>query len=31
MQEMTDTPLVHLPDEVLRPSREKLAEIMATV
>lgn len=31
MQEMTDTPLVHLPDDVLRPSREKLAEIMATV
>lgn len=31
LQEMPDTPLVHLPDEVLRPSREKLAEIMATV
>jgi 2-oxoglutarate ferredoxin oxidoreductase subunit beta len=31
LQELPDTPLVHLSDDVLRPSREKLAEIMATV
>jgi hypothetical protein len=31
MQEMTDTPLVLLPDEALRPSRETLAKIMETI
>ena len=30
-QGMTDTPLALLPDEVLRPSREMLEEIMATI
>ena len=30
-QEMTDTPLALLPDEALRPSRETLEEIMATI
>jgi 2-oxoglutarate ferredoxin oxidoreductase subunit beta len=31
MQEMTDTPLAQLPDEVLRPSRETLEAIMTTI
>jgi 2-oxoglutarate ferredoxin oxidoreductase subunit beta len=31
LQKMTDTPLVHLPDEALRPSREALQKIMETV
>ncbi len=31
MQQMTDTPVCRLPDEKLRPSREKLAEIMKTI
>src|SRR5262249_13401562 len=31
MQEMTDTPLAHLPDELLRPSRETLNKIMETI
>jgi 2-oxoglutarate ferredoxin oxidoreductase subunit beta len=31
MQELTDTPLALLPDEELRPSRETLEQILATV
>jgi 2-oxoglutarate/2-oxoacid ferredoxin oxidoreductase subunit beta len=31
MQEMTDAPLAHLPDESLRPSRETLEKIMTTI
>jgi 2-oxoglutarate ferredoxin oxidoreductase subunit beta len=31
MQEMTETPLALLPDEALRPSREALEQILATV
>jgi 2-oxoglutarate ferredoxin oxidoreductase subunit beta len=31
MQEMTDTPLARLPDEALRPSRETLEAILATI
>jgi len=31
MQNMTDTPLARLPDEALRPSRETLSAIMATI
>ncbi len=29
--DLTDTPLAHLPDEVLRPSKESLDEIMASL
>jgi 2-oxoglutarate ferredoxin oxidoreductase subunit beta len=31
MQDMTDTPLSSLPDSALRPSRETLESIMATI
>jgi 2-oxoglutarate ferredoxin oxidoreductase subunit beta len=30
-QEMVDTPLVSLPDDQLRPSREKLEQVLATI
>ena len=31
MQDMTETPVVHLPDDALRPSRETLESILATI